>query len=80
MVEIERLESESDIREVRKLIELHEQYTGSTVAKALLADWEHVVDSSMVKIMPKDYKRVLEERMKHEEELDTGVHGVFTNG
>ena len=80
MVERERLESESDIREVRQLIELHERYTGSTIAKALLSDWEHVVDSSMVKIMPKDYKRVLEERMKHEEELDTGVHGVFTNG
>jgi glutamate synthase (NADPH/NADH) large chain len=79
MVDLERIETESDMREVKNLVELHERYTGSTVAKHILADWDHVLDN-IVKVMPQDYKRVLEERMKHDEELDARIHGVLTNG
>ena len=34
------------------------RFTGSTVAAGLLADWESVKDR-FVKVIPKDYKRVL---------------------
>ncbi len=60
MVELERIEAEEDAEEVRDLIELHQQYTGSTVARHLLADWDCCVDQ-FVKVMPVDYKRVLME-------------------
>ena len=60
MVELEKLEVDEDIAEVRNLIELHRQYTGSTVAQDVLADWESTV-SQFVKVMPIDYKRVLEQ-------------------
>ena len=60
MVELERLESDEEIAEVKHLVELHGQYTGSTVAEKLLADWDACVPQ-FVKVMPTDYKRVLEE-------------------
>jgi hypothetical protein len=30
--------------------------------------------------MPTDYKRVLVERAKHDEEIESGVHGVPSHG
>jgi glutamate synthase domain-containing protein 3 len=35
--------------------------TGSTVAQKILANWESSL-GEFVKVMPKDYKRVLEQR------------------
>ena len=61
MVELEALDSESDRAEVRGLIERHLACTGSTVARAVLDDWRRSV-RQFVKVMPVDYKRVLEQR------------------
>ena len=61
MVELERLTDPLEINEVRSLIERHAQFTGSTVAEKLLARFEDHV-GEFVKVMPTDYKRVLEER------------------
>ncbi len=60
MVELERLETEEEISDVKSLIEQHQQHTGSTVAERVLADWDNCVPQ-FVKVMPTDYKRVLEE-------------------
>ena len=60
MVELERLETEEEIAEVKSLIEQHQQYTGSTVAEQVLANWDNSVPQ-FVKVMPTDYKRVLAE-------------------
>ena len=61
MVELEALESDTDIAEVRGLIERHRVFTDSTVAEALLDDWSRSV-GEFVKVMPVDYKRVLQQR------------------
>ena len=61
LVELEKVEGKDDIAEVRELIEKHQQYTGSTVAESVLADWDKFL-SQLVKVMPTDYKRVLEEQ------------------
>jgi len=61
MVELERLDIPEEITEVRTLIENHLRYTGSTVAKAILSDWDGAL-RDFVKVMPVDYKRVLQER------------------
>jgi glutamate synthase (NADPH) large chain len=58
-VALEKMESE-DESIVRDLVERHREYTGSTVAQQALADWSTFV-SQCVKVMPTDYKRVLEE-------------------
>jgi glutamate synthase (ferredoxin) len=58
MVGIERLDDAEEIAAVRALVQKHLDYTGSKRARELLDRWEHVVPQ-FVKVMPKDYKRVL---------------------
>jgi len=60
MVAIEAFEEEEDLEVVRGLMERHVEYTGSTVAAGLLKDWPQAA-SKFVKVMPRDYRRVLEE-------------------
>ena len=58
--ELETLEAEDDIKELKQMLRNHLLYTGSTVAKKILSDWE-IEGSFFLKVMPTDYKRVLEE-------------------
>ena len=58
MVGIEKLEKPSEIAEVRTLVQNHLNYTKSTRAKLILEQWDLMVPK-FVKIMPKDYKRML---------------------
>jgi len=59
MVDLDRLEDPEEISEVKTLIKRHQEYTGSTVAEKILKNWEASV-VKIVKVLPKDYKRVLE--------------------
>ncbi|MDB4721276.1 glutamate synthase large subunit [Verrucomicrobiales bacterium] len=68
MVELEKVTDDEDIEELQSLIEEHGKLTGSTVANGILDDWENALND-FVKVMPTDYKRVLEERKKAEKEL-----------
>ena len=61
MVELERLDDVEERRAVRRLIERHLEYTGSAPAQVVLADWDRVV-GDFVKVMPTDYKRILDAR------------------
>jgi len=67
MVDLEPLCEPDDIELVRDLLIRHAGYTGSTVAARLLSDWDRTVDR-FVKVMPLDYRRVLQERKKAEAE------------
>ena len=73
-VNLEKVESDEDISELLMLIEDHHKYTGSTVAQHVLDQWPGVL-KEFVKVMPIDYKRVLMERLKHDEEVEAPVHG-----
>jgi glutamate synthase domain-containing protein 3 len=59
MVALEKLEDAEEIQQVRQMIENHQKYTQSTKAAAVLNDWNAILPK-FVKVMPKDYKRVLE--------------------
>lgn len=59
LVELETLVDRNEVAELKKLIDQHAIYTGSTVAKEILDQWSRSV-SNFVKVMPTDYKRVLE--------------------
>ncbi len=59
MVELERLCEPEDLELVRDLLIQHAGYTGSPVAARLLNDWEWAL-GRFVKVMPVDYRRVLE--------------------
>jgi glutamate synthase domain-containing protein 3 len=67
MVGLEPLAEAEDLELVRDLLIQHAGYTGSTVAARLLSDWDSAVDR-FVKVMPLDYRRVLEERKRLEDE------------
>ncbi len=58
MVGLEKLEAPAEIAEVRAMIERHQEYTQSTRAAAILANWA-AYQPKFVKVMPKDYKRML---------------------
>ncbi|UCH54235.1 MAG: glutamate synthase subunit alpha, partial [Pseudomonadota bacterium] len=58
MVELEVLTAEDDLDFVKDLLKRHTRYTGSTVAKKILDEWK-TMQARFVKVMPKDYKRVL---------------------
>ncbi|MBF2075898.1 MAG: glutamate synthase large subunit [Synechococcales cyanobacterium C42_A2020_086] len=59
MVGLESLEDPDEIEEVRQLIQRHADYTGSPKAARVLADWDANLPR-FVKVMPRDYKRVLQ--------------------
>jgi glutamate synthase domain-containing protein 2/glutamate synthase domain-containing protein 3 len=65
LVDLDEL-GEDDDDEVRGLISEHAQRTGSLVARNVLASWERE-RARFVKVMPRDYKRVLSERTKAED-------------
>jgi glutamate synthase (NADPH/NADH) large chain len=58
MVELEKLAEKPDLDLVRELIEQHQKYTGSTVAEAILKDWNNSV-KKFHKVMPIEYKKAL---------------------
>ncbi|MEQ1827049.1 MAG: glutamate synthase large subunit [Pirellula sp.] len=66
-VELESVEDDADIAELHGLISRHAELTQSTVAMKLIRDWTNSI-GRFVKVMPTDYKRVLQE-MKQEQKL-----------
>jgi glutamate synthase (NADPH) large chain len=63
MVVLEKLEEPEDLEQVRDLLIQHAGYTSSPVAARLLGDWDWAV-SKFVKVMPVDYRRVLDQQRK----------------
>ena len=61
MVDLDPVVADDDIAELKQLISNHAEFTGSTVATAVLNDWDKQM-ACFVKVMPKDYKRVLAQR------------------
>jgi len=61
MVDLERVESEEDKAALRDLLQGHRDATGSVNAARVLDDWDGMLPK-FVKVMPRDYKRVLAER------------------
>jgi glutamate synthase (NADPH) large chain len=59
-VGLERIDSAEEEQEVKRLIERHHEFTGSTVARRVLDNWADFV-ANCIKVMPVDYKRVLEQ-------------------
>jgi len=61
MVELDAVTNESEIWLVYGIIEDHVRLTGSLVGERILDNWELML-RHFVKVLPLDYKRVLEER------------------
>ena len=66
MVELE-IPKQEDLHFIHAMLEKHVKWTGSPKAKRLLADWD-AVQGKFVKVMPVEYRKVLErlaEERKH---------------
>jgi glutamate synthase (ferredoxin) len=61
---------------VRRLIERHGELTGSTRAAAVLADWDRA-RAQIVKVIPKDYKRMLAAILKAHDQGLTGDEAIM---
>ncbi|MCP4123205.1 MAG: glutamate synthase large subunit [Bacteroidetes bacterium] len=60
MVDLDPVETK-DIEFLQKMINNHYQYTKSVVARAILDNWQEA-EGQFVKVMPRDYKRVLQQK------------------
>jgi len=58
MVDLESLEDPDEITELRRMIESHVERTSSHQARRVLDSWEDMI-KRFVKVIPKDYKRML---------------------
>ena len=61
MVGLEPVEDPDDEQALRQLIERHLDYTGSANARRVLDNWDDMLPM-FVKVMPYDYKRILQQR------------------
>jgi len=57
MIDLDPLDEE-DACTLKYMINRHHEYTGSTVARFLLNDFENQL-SHFIKVFPKDYKKVV---------------------
>ncbi|TYQ30236.1 glutamate synthase large subunit [Pseudanabaena sp. UWO310] len=71
MVGLEKLEDPEEIKDLKQLIQQHVDYTESAIGERVLADWNATLPK-FVKVMPKDYKRVLQ---AIKEALEDGLSG-----
>ena len=74
--ELEKLDDPDEIEQLWKLIQRHQTYTRSARAAKILQDWKSMVPK-FVKVMPKDYKRVLEELKRVEQSGLTGDEAIM---
>ncbi|MCP4045975.1 MAG: glutamate synthase subunit alpha, partial [Gammaproteobacteria bacterium] len=58
MVDLDAVEEEEDVETIKTMLSKHVEATHSTVAKKILDEWKDH-QSRFIKVMPKDYKRVL---------------------
>lgn len=65
MVELSLVEEKNDINELRDMITRHLNYTSSGKAKAILDDFAYYLPM-FIKVIPYDYKRVMEEQKLEE--------------
>jgi glutamate synthase domain-containing protein 2/glutamate synthase domain-containing protein 1/glutamate synthase domain-containing protein 3 len=66
-VSVEEID-ETDAAELRELVSEHARRTGSALAERLLGDWEASLER-FAKVMPDDYRRVLDEQAALDGEL-----------
>jgi len=65
-VSLEAPDTPEDIQFIRRMLEGHLRYTHSPVAKSILIDWDNELPR-FVKVMPNDYRRVLDNMAAIEE-------------
>ena len=68
MVELHDLADAAEASQIHALLVRHHQYTGSTVARRILENWDDYV-GRFVKVMPTEYRRVLERQLNMQSDM-----------
>jgi glutamate synthase (ferredoxin) len=79
LVGLGKIQDADEIEEIWKLIQRHQAYTKSERAAKILADWKNFVPK-FVKVLPKDYARVLEKVKEAEKQGlsgDAAIRAAF---
>jgi glutamate synthase (ferredoxin) len=76
MVEVEKLEDADEILTVRRMVERHVAATSSLRAQGVLENWDHAVPK-FVKVIPKDFKRMLAAIARAEEQGLVGDEAIM---
>jgi glutamate synthase (ferredoxin) len=76
LVALEKLADEDETEQIWKLIQRHQTYTKSERAAKILGDWKNFAPK-FVKVMPKDYKRVLEKVKEAEQQGLSGDEAIM---
>ncbi|XP_042448324.1 glutamate synthase 1 [NADH], chloroplastic-like isoform X1 [Zingiber officinale] len=74
LVDLEKVEDEEDITTLRMMIQQHQRYTRSVLAREVLSDFESLLPK-FFKVFPRDYRMILqkikaEENVKESEEQE----------
>ena len=76
LVGLEKLTDTDEIESIWKMIQRHQTYTKSERAAKILADWQSYVPK-FVKVLPKDYARVLEKLKEAEAQGLSGDEAIM---
>jgi len=68
MVELHDLGDAAEASHIHALLVRHHQYTDSTVARRILDDWDGYA-AKFVKVMPTEYRRVLERQLNMKSDM-----------
>jgi glutamate synthase domain-containing protein 3 len=73
--DLEPVTGPEDVATLKRMIEEHFKLTGSGPARRILASWDEALPR-FKKIMPRDYRRVLEEARRARAEGETELQGT----
>jgi glutamate synthase (ferredoxin) len=76
MVSLERIEDAAEAGEVRRLVERHLDHTSSSRARRVLDAWDDLLPK-FVKVIPRDYKRMLAAIARAEEQGLVGEEAIM---
>ncbi|HEX9047600.1 MAG TPA: glutamate synthase large subunit, partial [Verrucomicrobiae bacterium] len=76
LVGLEKLTDANEIEEVWKMVQRHQTFTHSERAAKILADWKNYVPK-FVKVMPQDYKRVIQSLKRVESQGLSGDEAIM---
>jgi len=76
MVDLEAVTDPADVAELRRLVERHLQHTASMRARQVLDDWDGMLPR-FVKVIPRDYKRMLAAIARAEEQGLVGDEAIM---
>ena len=75
MVELHAFADQAEANHIHALLVRHHQYTGSPLAQRILDDWDTLA-SKFVKVMPTEYRQVLERQLNMKSDMSQAGGGL----